>query len=204
LKKSRGGQVWLVTPERFIAGFEAQFGKRVPDAVRQGIRLFIGPLSQTEMQAALAGRSPLGPMHRTNGKSQEVHQRRFVADTLEVIAPQIWAATLRWFREELPRIAELCFATGLCADGDAQAEFVWYYILDEKSGTLQESTVISIASLVEAVASMPLAHRALAGPRNGGSTISLPFGFLQMHRPAGGNQAQFHQCLRTVRAKLGL
>lgn len=204
LKKSAGGQVWLVTPERFIAGFEAQFGTRVPELVRQGLRLFIGPLSATEMQAALAGRKPLGPTRTKDGKSQEIHQGRFVADTLEVIAPQAWASTLGWFREELPRLVELCFSRGLCADPEAQAEFVWYYICDDESGKLQESRVIPIASVVKAAAVMPPTRRAVAGPRNGGSTITLPFGFLQMHRPAGGNQVQFHHGLDAIKATLGL
>lgn len=204
LKKSEGGQVWLVTPERFIAGFEAQYGKRVPELVRQGLRLFIGPLSLPEMNSALAGRKPLGPTRSKDGKSQEIHQQRFVAATLEAIAPQAWTATLGWFREELPLVIELCFARGLCADAQAQAEFVWYYLCDEATGRLQESRVIPIASIVGAAKNMPLARRAVAGPRNGGSTITLPFGFLQMHRPAGGNQLQFQHGLDAVKEMLGL
>jgi hypothetical protein len=204
LKKSEGGQVWLVTTDRFIAGFEAQFGQRIPELVRQGLRLFIGPLSPTEMLRALDQRVPLGPTRKKDGKPQEIHQGRFVASTLEVIAPQAWSATLDWFCEEVPRIVELCFARGLCAAPDAQAEFVWYYICDERSGSLQESRVIPIASIVNAAANLPKSRRAVVGPRNGGSTITLPVGFLQMHRPAGENQLQFHHGLGSVKALLGL
>ncbi len=204
LKKSEGGQVWLVTPERFLAGFEAHYGVRVPDLVRHGLNLFIGPLSIMEMNGFLAGHKPLGPIRAKDGRPQEIHQQRFVADTLEVIAPQAWSATLAWFGEELPRLIELCFSRGLCADIEAQAEFVWYYICDEDSGKLTESRVIPIAAIVEAATKIPLAQRAVAGPRNGGSTITLPFGFLQMHRPAGGNQVQFHHGLAAVEATLGI
>jgi len=204
LKMSAGGQVWLVTPERFIAGFEAQFGVRVPDAVRTGIRFFIGPLSSKEMRDALGGNLPLGPMRSKDGKSQELHQERFVAETLAAIIPNEWNATLAWMRQELPRIAELCFSRGLCADPDAQAEFVWYYIRNEASGEVLESRVIPLASIVAAISKMPLNARAAAGPRNGGSTVTLPFGFLQMHRPAGGNQVQFHHGISAIKATLGL
>jgi len=204
LKKSAGGQVWLVTPERFIAGFEAQYGVRVPDAVRTGLRFFIGPLSSKEMRDALGGKPPLGPIRSKDGKSQELHQERFVADTLAAIIPSEWNATLAWMRHELPRIAELCFSRGLCADSDAQAEFVWYYIHDEASGEVLESRVIPLASIVSAISKMPSSSRAAVGPRNGGSTVTLPFGFLQMHRPAGGNQVQFHHGLDAIKSTLGL
>jgi hypothetical protein len=36
------------------------------------------------------------------------------------------------------------------------------------------------------------AARVSIGPRNGGSTILFPFGFLQMHSPQVDNQIQFH------------
>lgn len=204
LKKSTGGQVWLVTPERFIAGFEAQYGVRVPDAVKTGIRMFIGPLSDKEMKVALGGRLPLGPIRSKDGKSQEIHQERFVADTLAKIIPNEWGATLAWMRQELPRITELCFSRGLCADPDAQADYVWYYICDESSGKVLESRVIPLSSIVSAISRMPSSQRAAVGPRNGGSTLTLPFGFLQMHRPAGGNQVQFHHGLEAIKATLDL
>ena len=204
LKKSTGGQVWLVTPERFVAGFEAQYGVRVPDAVRTGIRMFIGPLSSKEMRDALGGRPTSGPIRSKDGKSQELHQERFVAETLAAIIPNEWSATLAWMRQELPRITELCFARGLCADPDAQAEFVWYYIRDEDSGEVIESRVIPLSSIVTAISKLPANLRATVGPRNGGSTVTLPFGFLQMHRPAGGNQVQFHHGLDAIKATLGL
>ncbi|MBM4114367.1 MAG: hypothetical protein FJ252_00630 [Phycisphaerae bacterium] len=204
LKKSAGGQVWLVTPERFVAGFEAQFGVRVPHAVRTGIRFFIGPLSSKEMRDALGGKLPRGPIRSKDGKSQELHQERFVAETLAAIIPNEWNATLEWMRHELPRIAELCFSRGLCADPDAQAEFIWYYIRNEASGEVLESRVIPLASIVAAISKMPLNSRAAVGPRNGGSTVTLPFGFFQMHRPAGGNQVQFHHGLDAIQATLSL
>ncbi len=204
LKKSKGGQVWLVTPERFFAGFEKQFGRQVPEPVQQGLRLFIGPISQQEMRGSLQGRNPLGPIRKKDGISQEFHQERFVADTLKEIAPEAWTATVEWLRAEIAPVVELCFSRGLCAEPEAQAEFVWYYILNEESGELEESQVIPVSSIVRGVKALPPAKRAQVGPRNGGSTITLPFGFLQMHRPAGGNQMQFHHGLDAIKATLGL
>jgi hypothetical protein len=204
LKKSEGGQVWLVTPERFFAGFERQFGRRVPDSVRLGLGLFIGPVTEREMRRVLGGRPTHGPVRKKDGVSQEFHQERFVAATLEKIIPREWSETLAWLRCELPSIVELCFARGLCASAQGNAEFIWYHVLGEGSGRRIKSRIVPVAELIRAIRAMPEARRAVVGPRNGGSTITLPFGFLQMHRPAGGNQLQFHHGLEAIQMTLGI
>jgi len=204
LKKSASGQVWLVSAERFFAGFKAQFGTEVPKQVQLGLRLFIGPIERAEMERLLRGSPPLGPTRKGDGHHQELHQCRFVARSLETYAPTPWNLALEWLRAEMPRIAQLCFAIGLCSDTDAQADRVWYHLRDEKGGHVTESRVIPVAAIVLAIQAMPFALRATVGKRNGGSTIITPFGFLQMHRPSGRNQMQFHHVLRELRATLRL
>lgn len=200
LKKSASGQVWLVSLERFVAGFEAHYGAKVPEPVQHGLRLFIGRLSDHEMSGLLRGGKPSGPIRSRDGVYQEVHQGRFVSKTLLRVAPEAWAATLNWFRLEMPRITELCFARGLCAEDAGQAEFVWYHLIDETSGRLIERRVVRIDALIEAIAALPLEQRASVGRTNGGSTIVTPFGFLQMHGPKKDNLMQFHHQLRSVKA----
>jgi len=204
LKKSKGGQVWLVTRERFFAGFERQFGCRIPDSVRLGLGLFIGPVSEKEMRRMLGGRPPRGPVRKKDGVPQEFHQERFVAATLEQIVPHEWSETLAWIRGALPGIAELCFACGLCATSEGKAEFIWYHMVDGGAARRIQSRVIPIAELLRAIRAVPEAQRAVVGPLNGGSTILLPFGFLQMHRPSGGNQLQFHHGLDAIKQTLGI
>jgi hypothetical protein len=203
LKKSEGGQVWLVTPDRFFAGFERQFNCVVPAEVQRGLRLFIGPVPQEEMRQILNGRPTHGPVRKKDKVPQELHQERFVAATLAEVLPREWAATIAWIQKELPRITELCFSCGLCATSDGRAEFIWYYISSGGSASRIRKRLVPVGQLIDAIKAMPEQNRVVIGPRNGGSTILLPFGFLQMHRPAGGNQLQFHHGLDAIAHTLG-
>ena len=201
LKKSEAGQVWLVPLDRFIRGFQAQFHVGVPDEVREGLRLFIGPLELDEMAEILDGHEPLGGQARSGGGPQELHQRRFVARTLEQRRPELWAAALQWFRDEAPRITELCFARGLVKDPALYAEAILYTLI---SGEAARNYYFSLDELIEVVHAEPAAGRARPGPLRGGSTILLPFGFLQMHNPkkrgedSHRNQLQFHHRLQDL------
>jgi len=203
VKKSDAGQVWLVTPDRFVKGFEAQFQEAVPAEVVEGLRLFIGPLELAEMEAILGGRVLFGGNARSSAEPQEFHQRRFVARSLAAYRPDTWRAMLDWFRTEMPRIAELCFARGLVAHPDDYASAVLYSINERASGTVGHF-FFSITELVNRIQLVPHHRRAEAGPQSGGSTLILPFGFLQMHNPkrrgqvAWNNQLQFHHRRRDL------
>ena len=201
LKKSKEGQVWLVSYDRFIRGFEAHFGDPVPEVVREGLRLFIGPLDVAEMQKVLRGHPPQGPRSRSGPDSQEFHQRRFVARTLEQRRPDVWSSTLLWLQQEMPRLTELSFVRGLARDEADFAQAVVYSLVDR--GRVR-NVLFPLASLVEFVHRTPEAMRARVGPRQGGSTIITPFGTLQMHNPKSRgenryrNQLQFRHRLQDL------
>lgn len=203
LKKSEAGQVWLVSLERFVRGFEAQFGDPVPEAVREGLRLFIGPLDLAEMEDVLAGHPPQGPRSRSGAGPQELHQRRFVARTLEQRRPDTWAATLEWLQQEMPRVAELCFVRGLARDEANYADAVVYSIVER--GAVR-NFLFPLARLIDYVRTTQEARRVQIGPRQGGSTIIMPFGSLQMHNPKQRgenvyrNQLQFRHRLQDLLA----
>ncbi len=42
IKKSRGGQVYLIGTSRFISGFELHFKEKIPDDVKEALYLFFG------------------------------------------------------------------------------------------------------------------------------------------------------------------
>ena len=192
LKKSVSGQVWLISLDRFLKGFKAQFSEEIPEDVCRGLKLFIGPLSEEEMRTALGHHKPCGPVRKKDGKQQEFHQQRFVAKTLDTIIPDEWPKTLEWLRRELPRIVELCFKRGLCKSTNDHAEFIWWYPNESLSH------VVSVQKLIDAIEKTPECQRVCVGPRNGGSTIILPFGFLQMHQ----HQLQFHHDLKRIKETL--
>lgn len=84
IKKSLGGQVYLITDSRFIAGFEAQYGKEIPANVKRAIRLFWGSADDTESLIDTYGTQ----------KKYEYHKHRLVADTLRVYDRSLYDALL--------------------------------------------------------------------------------------------------------------
>lgn len=198
LKKSVGGQVWLVKPERFISGGDAVFGW-ASDSFEAALRLFIGPLRREEMDQLLRGRAPLGPRHRGTGVPLEMHQARFVAETIQRYRPSSLSDLVDWFRHYAVEVADLALRRGLLADPSGWADTLCYAVPAKENGGQAITRVFKIMDLLDGISSLPAERRATVGTKNGGTTLQLPFGFLQMHRPQGANSLQFHHKLGSVR-----
>jgi hypothetical protein len=186
VKKSTGGQVFLTSVDRFLAGFEYHFNERVPKKVSEMLHLFIGSDEQ-KCDLVMEGRQYLGPKHR-GGQLQEKHQHRLLAVTLNRHFPKDWAATLDWARQNSGRIADLSFSKGHAKSSNDFATHVWYFVAD--GGDVEIDSLIPVPDIVKF--STRSGGDVEPGPRNGGSTLLFPFGFLQMHSPQGENQVQFH------------
>lgn len=193
LKKSTGGQVFLTSVARFVTGFEKQFGIKVPTKVRTGLDLFIGG-NESQLRKAMAGRQFRGPIHRRSGVSQEEHQTRLLGLTLEEYFPTEWTATLNWFAENIGDIADFVIARGYAKRATDFATHIWYL---EPSHTPQFDLIVPIAKIK--AGAFKKRTEVCVGERNGGSTIQLPFGFLQMHAPKSENLMQFHHNYDKVR-----
>lgn len=194
LKKSSGGQVFLTSVPRFVIGFEKQFGVQVPTKVRTVLELFIGG-NKLQLQKAMNGKRFCGPFHRRSGISQEEHQVRLLGLTLEKYFPSEWSATLKWFTENIGDLAEFVFARGYASKKTDFATHIWYL---DQNHTPQFNLVIPVAQIKAGATKKQTEVR--VGDRNGGSTIQLPFGFLQMHAPRSENLMQFHHNLEKVRS----
>jgi len=186
VKKSVGGQVFLTSVDRFVAGFEFHFGDVVPKCVREILHLFIGT-DKNHCDLIMNGRTYLGPKHK-GGELQELHQHRVLAVTLAHHFPKNWNATLDWTKANVGNITEFAFSRGYAKAKTDYATHVWYFVSDGSS--VEIDCLIPINRIVQY--SKSAASEVMPGPRNGGSTILLPFGFLQMHSPQKNNQIQFH------------
>ena len=191
VKKSIGGQVWLIQLPRFIASVEHEIGALSADVVK-ALSLFIGGDNlaeyQTEFDAAIAVDSQKLP----GIVAQEKRHRRLVADSMVLSFPSEWKKTLEFFNENIGLITRLSFAQGLAADESEFADVVIYnQITDQRN-------IFPITELVAAAEKDVLSKPVVAGTRYNGSTLVLPFGSLQMHRPKGVNQFQFRHEFREV------
>jgi hypothetical protein len=187
VKKSISGQVFLTSVDRFFRGYEYHFEESVPERIATMMRLFIGA-NPEECDFAMRGKTYLGPKQRGSTQLQEQHQHRLLGITLDRYFPEDWRATLRWLDSRCSQIADFVFARGYAINNSDFATHVWYFVSDGER--IQVDRIFQIPEIIRH--SSTTGNRVAIGPRNGGSTIVFPFGFLQMHSPQADNQIQFH------------
>lgn len=173
IKKSYGGQVYLIGTDHFIDGFQKQFGTTIPRDVKRAILLFWGDALDTEeIISAYASNST---------KAYELRKHRLTADTLFAYKPELYKCLIHWFSENMKQIVEFCFSRGLAKDPQDWADLIWYINL---VGEECEDEIFSIEDVKERISNGCVEY----GNRGGGTTIQLPFGFVQWHQ----SKMQFH------------
>ena len=190
IKKSAAGQVYLVTVEKFILAYERHF-EPIPDVVKRGIELYWGSAADTQSIIDRFGTC----------RELENRKHRIVAETMRRYDPSLCDAFLDWFVRHAGNIAELCFARGGAKDRKDWAQYVWYR---NELGETGIDAIFRISDIREAAARE--AGRLTAfGRVNGGSTIQLPFGFVQWHSPQKTipGSIQFHHKYESVAKLLG-
>lgn len=184
IKKSAAGQVYLIGVDRFIEGFEAQFQKEIPPLVKRAISLYWGTADDTRLIAETYG---------TKNKVYEIRKHRLTQETLERYNPHLSAVLLDWFNENLAEIFDFCFSIGLVEDDSEWADVIWYV------NELDENDMDDMFHVNDIKAS--LRPTAEYGTRTGGSTIQLPFGFVQWHSPTKviPGCMQFHHSFEKIK-----
>ena len=116
---------------------------------------------------------------------------RLVWTSLENYNPQKADNFKTWLKSNIANIADFCFSRGLAKCESEWAHYVWYknalgesmfdeiYKIDDIKNVVQQNAEIILQSKI-----------------NGGSTIRLPFGFVQWHQ----EQMQFHHLLKLLQA----
>lgn len=184
IKKDEDGQVFLVGIERFLRGFALQYHKDVPDLVKRAISLYFGSAVDTLEVINNYGNS---------NKQLEIRKHRVVAETLKSYDEELYQLLLNWINDNMAELFDFCFAKGLVANSEDWAHIVWY---KNMVGENQFDTMICLEDFKSKIP-----HTAEYGKRNGGSTIQLPFGFVQWHSPRKiipGN-IQFHHSYKKIK-----
>jgi hypothetical protein len=185
LKKSLSGQVWLVSVDRFLAAMDF-YGASASEDVQKALSLFIGGANLNPYSSEFA----LGLSHERNASpsiyAQSAHQQRLLAVTLLKVFPDEWFALLDYFETNIGLITWLMFAKGLALDSNDEADLIVY------NNVFSRQNIFNITELMQLAQQRVKDSPIQAGPRNGGSTLLLPTGFMQMHHPQGENLIQFH------------
>lgn len=191
VKKSDGGQAFLTSVDRFFKGMKAQFGVDAPSAAVKAMDLFIGGIA-VEVLGSRRSASSARP-RQSSVRSLEMHQHRLVATSIIDLYPEGWTSLISWFRVNISAVAQLVFSRGYAASSIDWASHLWYYNEQETPRRDQLFAIDDVAAMTQSHS-----NEIKPGPKNGGSTLQLPFGFLQMHSPQGTNQIQFHHSLEKI------
>lgn len=179
VKKSLGGQVHFMRAGLFIDTFEKQFNKSIPDSVKRAINLFWAAADDAvEIIEEYADRS--------NPKNYDLQLRHksLNATTLKAYSQELYDDMLSWFIDNAYEIAKLCFSMGAARDSNEWSDFVWYINM---IGEHDVDAIFFIEDICDAVRDNAEAETYYS-TTNGGTTIQLPFGFVQWHQ----SQLQFH------------
>ena len=168
IKKSLSGQVFLITIDHFISGFEKQFNVSIPDDVKTAIQLFWGSHESVTDIIQSVGTS----------REYELKKHRLTACTLKAYDINLYDSLLNWFKDNIGMLADFCFSKGLVSDSSLWADYVWYI---NRVGENDVDHIIPVEEIISACEENK--ELICYGTRFNGTTIQLPFGFVQWHSP---------------------
>lgn len=184
IKKSLGGQLYLIRTSRFIDGFQKHFNTHIPEDVVLAMRLFWG--EHEDISNII---NKFGEKDNIKIKDYENRKQRLVATSLFAYDEDISNSLINWFKENIKNITLYCFSYGLASHSSDWADYIWYKnLVDNKN----YDYLFKIQDIAES--SERSSNLIEFGTRNGGTTIQLPFGFVQWHQ----GQIQFHHSYKKL------
>ena len=191
IKKSTEGQVYLISVARFINGFEKHFNKKISSNQKKALNFFFGSSKEAEDIISQTN------YYKKNKKYEkirkyEIKRKRLTNKTLKEFDETLSIDLLSFFKENILDIFNFCFSTGLASNNLNWAEFIWYINItnDESAGTIFD--IRNFSSKIEKI--KDISKYIYYGENNGGTTIKLPFGFVQWHQA----QIQFHHSFKKM------
>lgn len=179
IKKSLGGQVYFVRAGLFIDTFEKQFNVKIPLDVQRAISLFWAAADD-----AVDIIKEYGDQAITKNYDLQLRHKSLNATTLKTYNKHLYDVLLQWFTDNAYELSKLSFSMGAVCDSKEWSDFVWYINLLGENNTDDLFFIEDICNTVHKVAK----DETYYGSSYGGTTIQLPFGFVQWHQ----GQLQFH------------
>lgn len=178
IKKTFDSQVFEITVDNFIKGYEHHFKEYIPINVKKGLTLFLG--QHPEIDIILDNLKLVITDKKI--REYEIKKKRLTCMSLRELSPVIYKDLLDWFKVKIRNICDFSFATGLALSETDWAEYLWYKnLVDEKLKFKTLDSIFEIKKLCEACIK-DTDIKIVYGTKNGGTTIHLPFGSLQWHQ----------------------
>ena len=179
IKKSLGGQVYFVRAGLFIDTFEKQFNAIIPVDVQRAINLFWAAADD-----AVSIIEEFGDRNIGKNYDLQLRHKSLNATTLKSYDEHLYNALLAWFTDNAYQLSKLSFSMGAARDHREWSDFVWYINLIGENCTDDIFLIEDVCNAVQSVAQKETYY----GTSYRGTTIQLPFGFVQWHQ----GQLQFH------------
>lgn len=179
IKKSLVGQIYFVKASMFIEVYEKQFNEKIPEAVIRAIKLF-----WSEAEDAVKIIEKYADKIDKQSYERQIRHKSVNAVTLRNYDEMLFYNLLNWFAENSFKIAKLAFSMGGVADSQEWSEYIWYKNLLKENNTDEILKIQDICVMAQRFAKQETYYT----DRNGGSTIRLPFGFVEWHQ----GKLQFH------------
>lgn len=179
IKKSLRGQVYFVRAGLFIDTFEKQFNAKIPLDVQRAINLFWSAADD-----AVDIIKEYGDQTITKNYDLQLRHKSLNATTLKTYNEHLYDVLLQWFTDNAYELAKLSFSMGAVCDSKEWSDFVWYINLLGENNTDDLFFIEDICNTAQEVAK----DETYYGSSYGGTTIQLPFGFVEWHQ----NKLQFH------------
>ena len=189
IKKSLGGQVYFVRAGLFIEVFEKQFGESIPADVQRAIKLFWAAADD-----AIQIIDQYGDKTDLKNFNLQKRHRSLNANTLKAYNINLYQAMLDWFTKNSYKLTKLAFTMGAAKNQQEWSEYVWYI---NQLGENDVDQIFHIDELCQAAGNIAQ-KETYYSDKNGGTTIQLPFGFVQWHQA----QMQFHHSYEKIRTLL--
>lgn len=122
----------------------------------------------------------------------QIRHKSLNAHTLKAYNPSLYKALLQWFIDNADKIALLAFSAGAVRCKAEWAEYVWY---KNMFGENMKDDIFLIEDICKGAVKVS-ENETYYGTKNGGTTIQLPFGFVQWHQA----NIQFHHSFDKVAA----
>ena len=179
IKKSCSGQVYFVRAGLFINTFEKQFRTHIPIDVQKAINLF-----WASDDDAIDIIQKFGDQINIRNYNLQLKHKSLNATTLKSYNEHLYHILLSWFTDNAYKLAKLSFSIGAVRDCSEWSDYVWYINLLGENNTNDIFLIEDICKAAQTVA----CEETFYGSSYGGTTIQLPFGFVQWHQ----KQMQFH------------
>lgn len=187
VKKSVKGQVWITSLDRFEKGCK-HYGIKISPLAHWSLCCLTGETGGVPIES-FADKVVLTKLH-TTGQFLERRDNRLIAKTIADFYPDAWEELVNFFQTNYPKLTMLAFGRGVVSENVGWAEIVYY-----KNGS-----IFKIDDLRKLKNTNKIDQNSKSR-----STIWLPFGFLQVHRPtpsgqtkSGPFQLQFHHVLDQI------